>query len=554
MAMIKPPMQYVFTLCFLLTIAPWGCVTETIETDNPLITFQRDLAHQGPQTRVSTEGNDPNEPLGLLLPMDQNRDPNAPSATSSETDANTPVAITLKQAIAKALANSPEIRTVSFDPEIAEQEYIQNQAEFDPALFGRINYAYDDKPTSSPSEIGQQDQSLFESGVRSRDIHGAEWSASYLLTRTYDDLPSRDPRTRYEPVLAFQVRQPLMRDFGRNTVLAGVNVSRLQHQVALMSFRQRAEEVAAGVISAYWQYYLAEQEVKIFERWLTMAKDTLEKVEGRSGIDATDVQIKQALSSVWTREAALLQSRRRAQDARDSLLRLIADVNMNLLSDNVIELVSTPAEEARQLDKRDLLGQATQYNPRLAQARLAIAIADINIDVAKNQRMPKLDLVASAGTQTLDSTVSNAHTDLIDGDYYSASVGLAIEYPFTNRSRKAEYTKRLIERRKAVSSLQNLADQVAEQALLSIRRAEISYREIEIQVQATEAAQTHLQALEETEEIRERLTPEYLLVKLQAQDTYSNAQREHIRAILEYNVALSQVAQVTGTLLNMHKM
>jgi outer membrane protein TolC len=491
----------------------------------------------------------------MLLPVEKaEAEPNTVNEASYNADSNSPIELSLKDAIAKALANSPEIRVISYDPEIAEQTYIQNQAEFDPALFGRINYAYDDKPTSSPSEIGLREQGLFESGVRTRDVHGAEWSASYLLTHTYDDLASRNPDRRYEPVLAFQVRQPLLRDFGKDTVLSGVNISRLEHQVALMSFRQRAEELAAGVISAYWQYYLAEREVTIFENWLTMAKDTLDKVEGRSGIDATDVQIKQALSSVWTREAALIQSRRRAQDARDTLTRLLADVKLNLLSENRIELVSTPAEEPRQLDKKDLLGKATQYNPRLAQARLAIDIADINIKVAKNQRMPKLDLVASAGTQTLDRSYAEAHTGIFDMDYYSATLGLNIEYPFYNRNRKAEYTKRLIERRKAVSSLQNLADQIAEQAMLSIRRAEISYREIEIQEQATQAARTHLAALEETEEIRERLTPEYLLVKLQAQDTYSNAQREHLRAILEYNVALSQVAQVTGTLLNMHKM
>ncbi len=552
--MTKSSTHHIISICCLMTVAPWGCVTEPIEKGGPLVAFQRDLAQKGPQSRMGSEGNDPNEPLGLLLPVARNMDPNAESGVTSEPEPNKPMALSLKAAIAKSLANSPEIRVVSFDPEIAEQEYIQNQAEFDPALFGRVNHAYDDKPISSFSEIGVREQSLFESGVRSRDVYGAEWSASYLLTQTYDDLVTRDPSTRYEPILAFQVRQPLLRNFGKTTVLAGVNISRLQHEVALMSFRQRAEEVAAGVISAYWQYYLAEEEVKIFERWLTMAKDTLNKVEGRSGIDATDVQIKQALSSVWTREAALIRSRRRAQDTRDTLVRLLADARANLLSENTIELVSTPAEDARSLDKKDLLGQATQYNPRLAQARLAIAIADINIDVAKNQRMPKLDLVASAGTQTLNKSLDTAHKDLGKGDHYSVAVGLAIEYPLSNRSRKAEYTKRLIERRKAVSTLQNLADQVAEQALLSIRRAEISYREIEVQAQATDAAQTHLEALEETEEIRERLTPEYLLVKLQAQDTYSNAQREHIRAILEYNVALSQVAQITGTLLNMHKM
>ncbi|MFC1765293.1 TolC family protein [Planctomycetota bacterium] len=537
-----------------------GCVNESIDNGSPLLVYQQDLADRGAQQRVDTDGSDANEPLGLLQPVDSGDDPDFDVDPNALSDANEPKSLTpsttlgLQEAITKALSNSPEVRVISFDPSIAEQELIQNTAEFDTTAFGRANYAYDDKPTSSLSEIGVSDNRLFEAGVRQKNTIGGEWSASYLLTRTWDDLPTRDPQTRYEPVLAFQVRQPLMRDAGKDVVLAGVDVARLNHTVALTSFRQRAEEVAAGVVSAYWQLHLANLELVIHEEWLEMARETLTKVEGREGIDATDVQIKQAQSRVWTREGFLIQARRQVYDAQDRLLRLLADPDLNILSVSEISLSTAPSEEARAFDMDQILAVAMQHNPQIAQARLSIDIADINTKVAKKGRMPRLDLVASAGTQTLEESHWNSVDRFRDMDHYSAAIGLSIEYPFKNRSREAEYTRRMIEKQKAVTTLQNLADQIAEQVKQNIRRIESSYEEIAVQKNAAEAARIHMEALEETEEIREKLTAEYLLVKLQAQDTYSGARRDYRRAIMGYNIALSELAKTTGTLLNLHRL
>jgi len=60
-----------------------------------------------------------------------------------------------------------------------------------------------------------------------------------------------------------------------------------------------------------------------------------------------------------------------------------------------------------------------------------------------------------------------------------------------------------------------------------------------------------LQAVEDTEEIRDKLTPEFLLVKLQAQETLSNAQRSEIKAISDYNISQVRLKQSMGTVLDM---
>jgi hypothetical protein len=62
-----------------------------------------------------------------------------------------------------------------------------------------------------------------------------------------------------------------------------------------------------------------------------------------------------------------------------------------------------------------------------------------------------------------------------------------------------------------------------------------------------------LQALEDSEPIREQMTPEILLVKLQAQESLANAQRAEIRSIADFNISLAQLARTLGTVLELHQ-
>ncbi len=534
-----------------------GCVSYH-DTDSSLVgMYQKDLASEGPQNRFDREGRDNARPLGVLEPtppidpvidqLDVGVDPNTGGKT---------VELTIEQAIVRALAHSPEIKIVSFDPEIARQEITKAVADFDPTVFSQLNYENDDNPENSIFEPGQVETRLVESGLKQRIITGAEWSASYALTRRWDDLTGRVLPTRYEPVLAFQLRQPLLRDAGPQVNLAGVNIARLEHQVALLGFRRKAEEISTEVIRAYWSLLRAQHELRIQRQLLAKTLETLNKVEGRREIDATDVQIQQANSYAKSRRGVLLQLERRVRDAQDALARLLADSQINAASQVEIVPVSAPATTEAGLEQpiavEAAVSLAMDKHPTVQHAKTAIDVADINIRVARNQAMPRLDLTGSARTQGLAREHEDAIEQIGDGDYSSFAVGLSFEYPLGDRQREAELTKRRLERRKAVSVLHHVVDQVATQVKERIHQVQTSLAEILVQREATESATIYLQALEDSEPIRERLTAEFLLVKLQAQELLAQAQRAEIGAIVEFNIATAELAQATGTVLEIH--
>ncbi len=541
-------------LVVLLTTQLAGCVSDEVNGQGALAAYQQALADKGPQQRADTEGKNFQQPLDLLKPTP------APDGIPDEVeiviDPNTGrkiIELTIEQAIVRALANSPEIRVVSFDPSIAKQDITKAAAEFDVTAFGRVNYEQDDNPVNSIFQPGQSDVRLLESGIKQKGVTGSEWSLSYALSRSWDDLANRSLPTRYEPILAFQIKQPLLRDAWQQTNLAGVNIARLNQDVAVLGFRQKAEDVSTQVISAYWRLLQARRDFEVLQKLLERTLETLTKVLGRQEIDATDVQIKQMEASAKSREAILLRASRAVIDAQDVLLRLMADPQVSLLDELEIIPDTAPAVMTEKLEQSEILGRAIKKNPVMQQARVAIAVADINIRVAENQEMSRLDLIASSRLQGIGHGRNHAQDNFNRGDYVSYAVGLFLEFPLGNRKREAELLRRWIERRKAVSTLQNLADQVAIQAKERIRSVETNFAEIQIQADAAEAAGIHLQAVEDSEPVRERLTPEFLLVKLQAQAALADAQRAHIKAIVDFNISMAELAQTMGTVLELRQ-
>ncbi|MBN2137176.1 MAG: TolC family protein [Sedimentisphaerales bacterium] len=535
----------IYSICiFVLPMFIAGCVPKDIDVASEISSYQQSVADRGPQLRTAEEGVD------FLRPAPKMNMP-ALKSSSEEAGGKKTIVLSIEEAVQRALAGSPEISVVSYNPSIAKEDFIKAASDFDPAFFGRVNYEKEDNPTDSIFQGGQPTSRLWESGIKQRGITGSEWSMSYALVRNWDDLTTSTLSTKYEPVLSFQLRQPLLRDGWEEVNLAGVNVARINYRAALVAFRQRTEAVSAEVVSLYWILVQTRRDREIQQELLEKTGETLAKLEDRKDIDATTVQIKQAEAAVKSRQAVLVQVEKQIIDVQDALVRLLSDSQLNLLDDFEIIPSTAPATEETLPDTGKALDMAMANNPEMQQARLRVDVTRINVEVAKRQKMPRLDLVASARMQGLSRAQGSAQDRLNNGDHMSYALGISYEVPIGNTQRQAEFRKRKLEHRQAMSMLRNSSDQVATQVKEAMRLAETSYEEMHVQQEAVDAARIHLQALADTEAIREKLTPEFLLVKLQAQESLAGAERSQIKALADYNIAQVRLAQAIGTVLDM---
>jgi len=528
-------------------MAAHGCVWPG-EIDTSLVgRYQRAMSRRAPAKRAGEKGTDLISPIGRttrLPDLEVTKDPKT---------GRMQVRLDLDQAVQRALANNLEIMVVSFDPAISREEMIQAAAEFDFIVFGGYNYAKEDNRTDSVFQGGERTASTWNAGVGKKTTTGAEMALEWTWSHSWSDLTVQTLRTRYEQTLEFQVTQPLLRDGGRGVTLATLRVARLNHKQSLAAFRAQVEEIVALVIATYWRLIQARLDERIQQALLDRTVETLDRIKKRADVDATAVQIKQAEAAVESRRAGLIRANKIIFDVQDALGQLLSDKQINLLGTYELIPVTDPIRVKVNVSAVDQLVTALAHNAELAQARLAIAVADINVRVAKNQTLPRLDLRASTGLQGLGATSYASKEQLNSGDYASYTIGISLEYPIGNRAANAELRKRRFERLKAITTMQNVADKVAVVINERVRQMNATFEEMRAQRAAVAAAKVQLQALEDTERIRGRLTPEFLQTKLAAQETLAAAERAELQATIDYNTARTDLARTVGTILNQHR-
>jgi len=520
-----------------------GCVWPGRVDDNVITRYQRAMAERGPQNRT-------HEGLGLLRPPGVTRPPLKTSR--DEETGRTRVLLSLQEAVMRALANSLDIRVVSFDPAISREEMIQASAEFDYIVFGQLGYDVVDEQTLSFFGGGERFTREWKAGMRQKTVTGATWELAWTMTHTFDTSGFTTQQRTYENQTVLSLTQPLLRDAWPEFNLAGLRIARLNQRISMQEFRRRVEEIITRVISAYWQLIQVRREWVIQKQLLDRTIQTRDRIDKRRKVDATDVEFKQSQAAVETRRAGLIAAEKLIGDTQDTLSRLLSDSQLNVLGDREILPTTEANSERVRLDETDQLVTALEFSPVLAQLRMAIAVADINVRVAKNQALPKLDLTASTTVQGLGGAAHEARENMETGDFVGYNIGVLLEYPICNRQRVAEIRRQKLERLKAITNLQNTADQIALQVRERIRQVRASFAELLAQRRAVNAARDYLEALEATEQLR-RMTPEFLLTKLAAQETLAEAERAEVRAATSYNIALAELAQVTGTILELHR-
>jgi len=522
-----------------------GCAGKKPEPDL-LSAYQQKLASQGPLDRAGTDGLDllTEQPQPQMPPLDVTVDP----ATGRQ-KAN----LSIEEALVRALSNSPDIRVLSYDPAIAAEELTKAKGQFDAAVFGSYSYEEQDNPQDSVFLGGQSTSRIYEAGVKQKNTLGTELSASYALVRAWDDLTTRVLPDRFEPVLVFELRQPLLKGGWDDYNKAGINIASLNQKISMAAFHQNTDDIATQVVTAYWMLFQAQKDVEIQQFLFDRTAETLERVKMRGGIDVTPAQVGQVETYLQLRESALLDAKKAMSDAQDALIQLVSDPQLGLPGDVELVLTSEPSAEPLQLDQNTLLAEAMASNPRIQQAKLGVEVAEINVKVAKNASLPRIDLVASSRMNGLDRYYGAANEQLRDGDYVSWTLGATFEYPLGNRSAEAELRRRKLELSKARDIVYRTSDRVALETKEKIRLLEKAWRNVDIQNKAVESANTYLTGLEDMEKIRPSLTPEFLLVKLQAQESLANAQRSEAQAISDFNSAIVQLARATGTVMQMQR-
>jgi outer membrane protein len=467
--------------------------------------------------------------------------------------------VPLQELIHRTAMNSLESRVAGYDAAVSKTRILEAQAHYDPVFFSKVSYT--DQKVLSPSSgilpgVNPFQPEIFRTldaqvGVRQNLPSGGQAELRYdvqRIQRVPISAGELNPYTVND--LALQITQPLLREFGYDVNWARITLARNDYKVSVLDYRKTLEENLAEIERDYWQLVEAEQEANIQEELLKLSQITYNiLVERFNGVDVSRVQLRQAQTTIDSRAAVLVRAKARIQDISDNIKRRMNDPEFPVAGD-VIILPEVPAEEIPvHFDLQDQVATALANRFELGQQAIREESASIAMSVARNNLLPKLDLVGTLDVQGPGKDYSHAFQNQGRSDYLGASIGFNFEWPLGNREARAIYRRAVLQRLQAMTQYAFLVAQVTEDVKTAHREVETTWNEISSRREARFAAADALQALEDRRELGAPLDPTNVQLILDAQERLGDAQREEALAVASYYVAIARLERAKGTLL-----
>jgi outer membrane protein TolC len=466
--------------------------------------------------------------------------------------------LTLDEAVRRAVENNPELAIVKLGTEVEAARVGESRTAYTPMFSTVLGRSSSVTPPSNflLGDRGVDVDDLFSStGVRQRlPIGSGTWSVSWESSRTGTNNPisSFDPSLQSGMLFAFS--QPLLKDRSIDAARQQYIIAKRNLQSSDLHFREAAVQTVAAVKQAYWTLKASRANITVQQRSLELAEELAR--ENRVKVDAGQIprlDLVQAEAEVAQRRENLIRARTGADDAEDSLRRLIVDPGDLSFWRLRIDPVEEPTRLGALPDIDAAVEKALNERYDLARADIELANAKSNVAFLDNQRLPDVRLETSyqanglGGTQflrtggfpglvsgTRNLGFGNALNQVFTNDFPAWSVGVTVSYPLGKSYEAASRARAEVERRQVLQRIASLRVQTAE----AVRRAGRQIRSSAERVDAARAGSTLAEERLNSERRRYEVGLSTTFLVTQAQRDLLEAQVNLLQTTLDYESAI----------------
>lgn len=465
------------------------------------------------------------------------------------------VTLALDDAIQTAVRNNLTAQVASLQPAISAEDVIAAEAVFDAVLFTDLAFQKVDEPAVVPvlngiplgSPVTQSKSYLFDTGLRKQFTSGATAELSTGLQRDKDQTPgfTFDPNPAYTSDVSLTVSQPLLRGFGFDVNTATVRLSSNAQRRSVDALQGTLLDVVLETELAYWDLVLAWQTLAI-RQWLTDVGVEVRNTLGRRReFDARLAEYAEAVAKVEERRSQIIVAQREVRAASDRLKELMNDPAISVASEAVLLPADVAAQSPLTYNLADAVRTGLGNRPEIRSALTQIDDAGIRQLLADNARLPALNLTGQITYTGLDDSGGGAYSNLGD-DFIDYAVGLAFEYPLGNRAADAAFRQSRLLRSSSVISYRQAVQQVILDVKSALRNVLTTYQLLEATRSSRIAAAESLRTLLVTEQNLAALTPEFLQLKFDRQESLALTQFQESQAIANYCKSMAQLYNAMG--------
>lgn len=456
------------------------------------------------------------------------------------------VKLTLAETIHRALKNNYAIKIAGYEPAVSRAQIVEAEAQFDATFFANWTELVRDQATASSLQGNFSRNRTLAAGIRKLLSTGTQLEMSFNWLRTETDLAFQELNPAYNNDVGFQLVQPLLKGFGQDFNRSQIILRRNEQRQNLETFRQNVRDTLLQTEQAYWQLVRARRNVTVTAELLAETEETYRYIRARRDFDAFQVLIANSKSAVEQRRVALIRAMAEATEAEDNLKALLNDPEWTL-SDN-IEIIPIDIPEIVPIvyDRLAEIQTALDHRSELRIRDLQIEAARIVVSTAKNQVLPKLDVIFSYKWLGLGGNPHAAFSQLSENDFEEYTVGLQFEWPIGSRAARSQLRQAKLRYQQSIMARKGQIEQIILDVNNAVRALDTAWKAIVPAMIATEAAEDNVQAIKAR---AERKSPSELETELSGQSSLATARQTFLEALIAYNIAIAELERAKGTLL-----
>lgn len=475
------------------------------------------------------------------------------------------IELTLENCIIRAIEHNLGVAVEVYTPQLADLSVSRAKEKFLPRFSIDFNRESTKQASYSWLEASENlTTSQTEYGVTISQLipTGGQISFSLGASRNETNKKFQLINPSYESTLLFSLTQPLLRDFGFRTSRKDILVAHNNLAISENDLKNVLLQTVYNAEEAYWNLVLSIETLQVRRQSLKLARDLLEKNQKEVEIGTlAPKEILSAQAEVAVREAEILQAEAQVKDQKDLLKTLLNLTGAEGESD--ILPVDKPVFEKKSQSFEEVFALAFKNRPDLQSSQLAVKNKQLELNYARNQLLPALNLKANywspgiSGDQIiyLDDDpetgvivrkipmgASRALDEAFHFKNKNWSVSLSLDIPLNTVVSRAAHAQARVGLDQAGAQLKYLEQRVLLEIKTTLRAVETDYERVKAYRLARELAEKKLAA--EESKLKVGLSTNFVV--LQYQRDLADARTAELKALIDYNLALSRLDKLTG--------
>jgi len=458
--------------------------------------------------------------------------------------------VTLEQCRALTLENNLDIKVQLINPAIAAERVNQQEAQFESAFSANINYMKTDTPTSTTLTGSQAENTSMDFGVQVPLRTGGTLNFNMADSRSETDVIFSTLNPSYGSDLSASISQPLLRNAGKRVSTYAIEIAKYDKQITDARTKLEMIRIIAAIDRVYWRLYAARKELDVRRQQYDLAMALYEQAQRFVAAgQMAQVEVIRTEAGAAQQLEAIIISENSVRDRQRELKRTLNKAGLEMDTPTVMIPSTEPDPVRYELDENQLIEVALEERMEMLELELQIAQDISTIDYRENQALPLVTMDYTYNMNGLGSTRDNSYDLLFDNRFADHRLGLQLLMPLGNESSKSQLRQAFYQRRQRLASRDNREAMIKYEVLNAIDQLEANWQRI--------LASRQSALLEGRLYEAERRQFELGLVTatdvLQAQTNFANAQSAEISALVEYQIAMVDLAFATGTLLGAAK-